>query len=43
MKKESTIAYVLRLTVTLLLITACVAAALAGVNMITKDRIAEAK
>ena len=43
MKKESTFAYVLRLTVTLLLITACVAAALAGVNTITKDRIAEAK
>lgn len=43
MKKESTFAYVLRLTVTLLLITACVAAALAGVNAITKDRIAEAK
>lgn len=40
MKKESTFAYVLRLSVTLLLITACVAAALAGVNMITKDRIA---
>ena len=40
MKKESTFAYVLRLTVTLLLITAFVAAALAGVNMITKDRIA---
>jgi electron transport complex protein RnfG len=43
MRKESTFAYVLRLTVTLLLITACVAAALAAVNMITKDRIAEAK
>ena len=43
MKKESTFAYVLRLTVTLLLITACVAAALAGVNLITKNRIAEAK
>ena len=40
MKKESTFAYVLRLAVTLLLITAFVAAALAGVNMITKDRIA---
>lgn len=40
MKKESTVKYVLRLTVTLLLITAFVAAALAGVNAITKDKIA---
>ena len=41
MKKENSLMYILRLTVTLLLITACVAAALAGVNMITKDKIAE--
>jgi len=41
MKKESTVKYVLRLTVTLLLITAFVAAALAGVNAITKDKIAD--
>ena len=40
MKKESNVKYILRLTVTLLLITACVAAALAGVNAITKDKIA---
>jgi len=43
MKKESTVKYVLRLTVTLLLITAFVAAALAGVNAITKDKIAAAQ
>ena len=43
MKQETTVKYILRLTVTLLLITACVAAALAGVNMITKDRIAAVK
>lgn len=43
MKKESTVMYVLRLTVTLLLITAFVAAALAGVNAITKDKIAAAQ
>ena len=40
MKKENIVAYVLRLTVTLLLITGVVAAALAGVNAITKDAIA---
>ena len=41
MKKENNFMYILRLTVTLLAITACVAAALAGVNLITKDKIAE--
>ena len=40
MKKENLVQYVLRLTVTLLLITGVVAAALAGVNTITKDAIA---
>ena len=40
MKTESLVKYVLRLTVTLLLITGLVAAALAGVNAITKDAIA---
>ena len=40
MKKENTVLYVFRLTFTLLLITALVAAALAGVNAITKDKIA---
>jgi len=40
MKNENIVAYVLRLTVTLLLITGIVAAALAGVNAITKDAIA---
>ena len=40
MKKENVFAYVMRLTVTLLLITGIVAAALAGVNAITKDAIA---
>lgn len=40
MKKENTVLYILRLTLTLLLITALVAAALAGVNAITKDKIA---
>ena len=40
MKTENLVAYVLRLTVTLLLITGIVAAALAGVNAITKDAIA---
>ncbi len=35
--------YILRLTLTLLLITAFVAAALAGVNAITKDKIAAAQ
>ena len=43
MKKESNVRYILRLTLTLLLITACVAAALAGVNAITKDKIAAAQ
>ena len=37
MKKENTVLYILRLTVTLLLICAAVAAVLAGVNAITKD------
>ena len=41
MKTESTVKYVLRLTVTLLLITSVVAAALAGVNSITAPKIAE--
>ena len=40
MKKENSVLYILRLTVTLLLVTGVVAAALAGVNAITKDRIA---
>lgn len=40
MKKQSTFLYVLRLALTLLLITSCMAAALAGVNMLTKDKIA---
>ena len=40
MKKENLVQYVLRLTVTLLVITGVVAAALAGVNAITKDAIA---
>lgn len=40
MRKENTVMYILRLTVTLLLICAFVAAVLAGVNAITKDRIA---
>ncbi|MBQ7801056.1 MAG: RnfABCDGE type electron transport complex subunit G [Oscillospiraceae bacterium] len=43
MKKESTFAYVLRLTVTLLLITAITAGALAWINSITEDRIAAEK
>ena len=41
MKTESTVMYVLRLTLTLLAITAVVAAALAGVNSITAPAIAE--
>jgi magnesium-transporting ATPase (P-type) len=41
MKKENTVFYILRLTVTLLLICAAVAAVLAGVNAITKDKIAD--
>ena len=40
MKTENTVMYILRLTVTLLLICAVVAAVLAGVNSITKDAIA---
>ena len=40
MKKENSVFYILRLTVTLLLICAAVAAVLAGVNAITKDKIA---
>ena len=40
MKRESLLHFVLRLTLTLLLITGVVAAALAGVNAITKDAIA---
>lgn len=39
-KKESTALYVLRLTVTLLLITGIMAALLAFINQMTKDRIA---
>ena len=42
MKSKSTFLYVLRLSVTLLLITGCMAAALAGVNMITAPIIAQA-
>ena len=40
MKKENNALYILRLTVTLLLICAAVALALAGVNAITANRIA---
>ena len=40
MKKENSVIYILRLTVTLLLICGAVAAVLAGVNAITKDKIA---
>ena len=40
MKQEKTVFYILRLTVTLLLICGAVAAALAGVNAITEDAIA---
>ena len=39
MKTESTVMYVLRLALTLFVITAVVAAALAGVNSITKPAI----
>lgn len=42
MKKEATGLYILRLALTLLIITAVVAAALAGVNAITAPRIAAA-
>ena len=43
MKTESTFAFVLRVAVTLLLICGVVALALAGVNAITEDRIADLK
>ena len=43
MKKEKTFAYVLRLSLTLLVITALVAAALAGVNAVTAPIIAQLK
>ena len=43
MKTESTARYVARLAITLLLITSVVAAALAGINAITKDKIAAIK
>ena len=43
MKKESTVHYVLRLTLTLFAITAVVACCLAAVNGVTKPRIAAAK
>ena len=43
MKKENTALYILRLTATLLAICAVVALALAGVNAITKDKIAAIK
>ena len=41
MKTESTVMYILRLALTLLAITAVVAAALAGVNSVTAPAIAE--
>ena len=40
MKNENVVMYILRLALTLLVITGVVAAALAGVNAITKDAIA---
>jgi len=40
MKTENNVLYILRLALTLLIITGCVAAALAGVNSITAPRIA---
>lgn len=43
MKQQSTFLYILRLSLTLLIITAVMAALLAGVNGITAQRIAEAK
>ena len=43
MKQESTVKYVLRLTLTLFLITAVVAACLAAVNGVTKPRIEATK
>ena len=41
--KGSLVKYVLRLSLTLLAVTSLVAAALAGINAITKDRIAQIK
>lgn len=43
MKTESNVMFIARLAITLLLITACVAAALAGVNAVTEGRIAAIK
>ncbi len=43
MNNTSSVGYILRLVVTLFLICAVVAGSLAGVNWITKDRIAAAK
>ena len=43
MKQESNVRYVLRLALTLLAICAVVSALLAGVNALTKDRIAAIK
>ncbi len=43
MKKNTNAAYIFRLVITLFLISAVVAGLLAGVNWITKDRIAAAK
>ena len=39
MKQESSVKYILRLALTLLLITGAVAAALAGINSLTAARI----
>ena len=41
MKRESNVLYILRLALTLLIITGAVAAALSGVNAITADKIAQ--
>ena len=43
MKKENTTLYILRLSLTLLAVTALVALALAGINSLTADRIAQVK
>ena len=43
MKKENTVMYVARLAITLLIIAAVMAAALAGVNSVTAPRIAQLK
>lgn len=43
MKTESSVHFILRVALTLLVITAVVAAALAGVNALTEDRIAAVK